>query len=115
MRVPGLALRTMPKLACDCGFVHNLSPIPDDGWLTVRDRDYESLVDAQLALHEISGGTKVPSQDHPRSDEYDGAMARSVSLTGRLYECPRCGTLLWCKPGAREFVFKLAAEDESKR
>jgi hypothetical protein len=30
----------VPKLVCPCGFVHDLSPIPDDGWVTVRDRDY---------------------------------------------------------------------------
>ena len=100
----------MPKLACPCGFVHNLSPIPDDGWLTVRDKDYESLLDAERILHEISGGTRVPSDDHPRVGEYDEAMGRTSSLHGSLYECPRCGTLLWCKPGSQEFrEFKPAA------
>ena len=39
----------MPKVLCPCGFVHDLSPIPDDGWVTVKDRDYESLVAAEAA------------------------------------------------------------------
>lgn len=99
----------MPKLACPCGFVHNLSPIPDDGWLTVRDKDYELLLDAERVLHETSGGTKVPSHDHPRVGEYDDAVARTSSLQGSLYECPRCETLLWCKPGSQKFrAFKPA-------
>ncbi|GIL31033.1 hypothetical protein NUM_62870 [Actinocatenispora comari] len=28
----------MPKLACRCGYVHNLSPIPDDGLQVLPDR-----------------------------------------------------------------------------
>lgn len=99
----------MPKLACPCGFIHNLSPIPDDGWLTVRDKDYEALLDAERIEREISGGTSLPSDDHARVEEYDAAMGRSVSLLGSLYECTRCGTLLWCKPGSQEFrAFKPA-------
>ena len=31
----------MPKLPCPCGYVHDLTPVPDGGWITVRDRDYE--------------------------------------------------------------------------
>ncbi len=31
----------MPKLGCPCGFVHNLSPIPDAGWITRRDADMD--------------------------------------------------------------------------
>jgi hypothetical protein len=93
----------MPKLACPCGFVHNLSPIPDDGWVTVRDKDYESLLDAERVLHEISGGAALPPDDHPHVGEYDEAVGRTSSLQGRLYECPHCGTLLWCKQGSKQF------------
>ena len=35
------------KLACKCGYVHNLSPIPDEGWVTVLDKDYEQLIEAE--------------------------------------------------------------------
>ena len=93
----------MPKLLCPCGFVHNLSPIPDDGWITVRDREYESLTDAERATHAISGGNSLPKLDDPRSDEYDAAMATIVKVTGLLYECPECGTVLWRKPGCDDF------------
>lgn len=93
----------MPKLACPCGFVHNLSPIPDDGWLTVRDRDYERLLEAESTLEEVSGGRGIPADDDPQVDRYDAAMAGTVSLRGSLYECPECGTLLWCKPGELKF------------
>lgn len=41
----------MPKLACPCGFIHDLAPIPGDGWLTVRDPDYESLLEAEQETH----------------------------------------------------------------
>jgi hypothetical protein len=73
----------MPKLACPCGYIHNLSPIPDHGWVTVRDQDYEALVEAEVAMH---------AGDQER-------VARSVELTGLLYECPECGRLMWQRPG----------------
>ena len=38
----------MPKLACPCGYVHNLSPIPDAGWIIVRDADCEALIAAEV-------------------------------------------------------------------
>ncbi|KQO37017.1 hypothetical protein ASF19_20585 [Acidovorax sp. Leaf84] len=44
----------MPKLACPCGYVHNLSPIPDDGWVVLRDRDADarSQADVESRLYE---------------------------------------------------------------
>jgi hypothetical protein len=45
----------MPKLTCPCRYVHNLSPIPDEGWLTFRDVDYEKVVDAEIVTNSISG------------------------------------------------------------
>jgi hypothetical protein len=38
----------MPKLTCLCGSTHNLTPMPDDGWRTVRDRDWETLIDTHF-------------------------------------------------------------------
>jgi hypothetical protein len=82
----------MPKLACPCGFIHDLSPIPDDGWLTVRDRDYEALIEAELAAQ--AGD--------------DRGSARRVGLWGLLYECPKCRRLMWKRPGEEGFtVFRL--------
>ena len=76
----------MPKLPGPCGYVHNMSPIPDDGWITVRDHDYESLTEAERKIHDISGGGSLPAMDDPRSDEYDASMAAIANATGLMYE-----------------------------
>ncbi|MCC7423384.1 MAG: hypothetical protein IT428_24165 [Planctomycetaceae bacterium] len=65
----------MPKLACPCGFIHDLSLIPDKGWLTIRDRD----LCAVKSLDEID--------DH----------------LGLLYECPECGRVMWRLPDGDRF------------
>lgn len=83
----------MPKLACPCGFVHNLSPIPDDGWLTIPDRAYEPLVQA-----EASGGGFDANMDTAADKIYQDSV-------GRLYECPQCARLMWVKPN--ESVFRI--------
>jgi hypothetical protein len=80
----------MPKLACPCGFVHNLSPIPDDGWVTVRDADLEGLLTAE-----------------PRASQ-DPAKLSPRQLYGSLYECPRCGRDMWEKPGEGTFANTVA-------
>jgi hypothetical protein len=58
-------------------------PIPDDGWLTIRDRDHDAL----LATDSTS--------------QVDGVEVarRTLALAGRLYECPECGRLMWSLPG----------------
>lgn len=72
----------MPNLHCPCGFVHNLTPCPDDGWVTVRDREYEALVEKLVA-------------DRP---------PREIVLhLGSLYECPQCHRIMWEKPGDSGF------------
>jgi len=100
----------MPKLACSCGYIHNLTPCPDHGWHTIRDCEYEQLIDAEKVIGEIDGNS-LPGNEHPQVDRYDAAMAQIVSLQGSLYECPSCGALLWCKPGQNDFqLFYLAPE-----
>lgn len=83
----------MPKLACPCGFVHNLSPIPDDGWLTIPDRAYEPLMEA-----EARGGALDENMDTAADKIYRESV-------GRLYECPKCARLMWEKPN--ESVFRV--------
>jgi hypothetical protein len=88
----------MSKLWCRCGYGHDLAPIPDAGWLTVRDADYDRLLDAEHACDELvtrAGGTD--------SAEFAAAERSVAELTGLLYECPRCGSLLWKPPGAADF------------
>jgi len=69
----------MPKLRCPCGYVHNLSPIPDAGWVLVRDADYEALVAAEVRSE--TGG--------------DPADAEYATMVHRMYECPECQRLMW--------------------
>jgi hypothetical protein len=88
----------MSKLWCRCGYGHDLAPIPDAGWLTVRDADYDRLLDAEDLCDQLAaraGGT----------DSADFALAEQsvAELTGLLYECPRCGRVLWKPPGAGDF------------
>ena len=73
----------MPKLACPCGYVHDLSPVPDAGWVTVRDRDFERLVELECADEARPGAT--------------------LPLQGRLYGCPLCGRLMWRREGATAY------------
>jgi hypothetical protein len=88
----------MSLLPCRCGYTHNLAPIPDAGWLTIRDADYDRLLDAEHACDEMAGwpgGTD--------SAEFAAAELAVAELTGLLYECPRCGSLLWKPPGVADF------------
>lgn len=71
----------MPKLACPCGHAHNLSPIPDHGWQTGLDSEWEAIVEREYAIHHQNVDDSAPS------------------ALGRLYECPNCGRLMWQRPG----------------
>ena len=78
----------MPKLACPCGFVHNLSPIPDDGWHTLRDRDFAALYTVNT----------------PTPDVHAEVLDLVSQESGSLYECPQCGRIMWEKPGEDKFT-----------
>jgi len=90
----------MPKLGCPCGFFHNLSSNPDDGWITTRDRESQNVTDAHIALARL---------DHSESDDIGDRYARETAYEiirkgeGRLYECPECGRLLWQRDGEDGF------------
>ena len=73
----------MPKLQCPCGFVHDMSPIPDDGWLTIRAKDYDDLYPS-----ESSG-----------PDEMRAQWSELMKRAGGMYVCPQCGRLMWSPPG----------------
>lgn len=87
----------MPKLCCPCGHVQDLSPIPDSGWLVVRDSDYESLVDAEVTA--ATDASLAQQRGEPEST--------FVRVTGWLYACPRCERIMWRRPG--ESVFRVFA------
>jgi len=81
-----------------------LSPIPDEGWVTIREQDQEKHFQLWKTIDEISqGGRSLPSNGHPRVKEYDACMGSAVSMAGRLYECPRCGRLLWQRKRDEEY------------
>jgi hypothetical protein len=90
----------MPSLRCPCGFVHDLSVVPDDGWITVRDARYAHLLDAERVLAEAAASGEDDEAEDERRADADRAF---VDLTGRLYECPRCGRLMWQRDGEDDY------------
>jgi len=74
----------MPRLACPCGYIHNLSQIPDAGWITIRDEELDSISSSGLG-----------------SEEKLDAL---YSASGSIYVCPNCERLMWAKKGSAEFV-----------
>jgi hypothetical protein len=81
----------MPKLACRCGFVHDLSPIPDEGYHTIRERD----------LDEREGEIRAAFNGDRE------ALGRTLGLWGLLYECPECGRLAWTRDRLEAVRFYL--------
>ena len=88
----------MPKLICRCGYVHDLSPIPDAGWVTVRDREYEELIALHCEAERRQQSGEAVSR--PREKLFGEIVARR----GRLYECPTCGRLMWKRPGGSTYA-----------
>jgi hypothetical protein len=67
----------MARLACPCGFQHDLDAQPDSGWLTLPDKEYELLESEIVRCH-----------TETRSGEAQVEW-------GRMYLCPSCGRLMW--------------------
>ena len=90
----------MRTIACPCGYQHPLSLERGDGYVTVRDRDWLTVLDTELACREISGSwaAMVP-ESNPRSSEFNELTWRIVDRCGNLLECPKCGRILWNRPG----------------
>ena len=89
----------MPKLLCPCGFVHNLSAIPDDGYVVVRNKDWDVYLDRQReygdGFHAVEGTTEREASSR--------ALQEIVQLNGLLYECPNCGRLMWHKKRGEDY------------
>lgn len=89
----------MPKLICPCGFIHDLSPIPDDGWRAIRDKDLESYIQHERACSE---GFNSPEG----SDKYEAYItggSEMIRMSTLLYECPECGRIMWSKTRCGDF------------
>jgi hypothetical protein len=92
----------VPKLHCPCDYVHNLTPIPDAGWVTIPDRRYEEFIDAKVAQEQIGGGS-LPPANHPQAAEFRLAQTLILACLGRLYCCPTCGRLMWKREGSQHW------------
>jgi hypothetical protein len=68
----------MPKLPCRCGYVHNLSNIPDDGYRVL----------SAFALDRLLSMTERQAEDWEVLD-----LLRTDVTS--LYSCPNCEALLW--------------------
>jgi hypothetical protein len=79
---PEAIIWRMPKLSCRCGYVHNLSPIPDDGFQVFPDWATDKLLYA----------------DETRTDEWEIRDLHQTALS-RLYSCPHCEAIMWDKAG----------------
>lgn len=68
----------MPKLLCRCGYVHDLSPMPDDGFQVLPDWATDRLL----------------YRSDTRPEEWEIAELRQAALS-RLYVCPNCEAIMW--------------------
>jgi hypothetical protein len=88
----------MPKLVCPCGYIHNLSLVPDAGWVAVLDRDFEPMLAASARQQQISSA-EIPANNQPDFSEWQRCRSIVTAAISRFYECPRCGRLMWQRPG----------------
>jgi hypothetical protein len=103
----------VPKLHCPCGYIHNLSPIPDAGWCTVPDRRYEEFIAAKVAVEQLGAGGPPPV-GHPQWAEFRAARELAVSCLGLLYCCPDCGRIMWRREGSERWeVFVPQTEPDA--
>ncbi len=87
----------MPKLSCPCGFIHNLLLVPDDGWITVQDKQYDNLVEIEVQLAELGKIQKGVT------DKLPSLLKAKNVLYGRAYECPECDRIMWQKNRTKSF------------
>jgi len=100
----------MPKLACPCGFIHDLSSIPDDGWRAIRDKDLKAYVRHDRAYSE---GFNAPEASAEREASNTGGC-ETVRMATLLFECPQCGRIMWRKARGEKYHIYLP-EDEVSR
>jgi hypothetical protein len=77
----------MPKLPCRCGYVHNLSPIPDDGFQVLPDWATDRLL--------------YTMETKPEDWEINDLRQTALS---RLYLCPNCEAVMWDRAGDGDFT-----------
>ena len=65
------------KLACRCGYIHNLSPIPDDGFQVLPDWATDRLLYTM----------------ETKPEDWEISDLRRTALS-RLYLCPNCEAVI---------------------
>lgn len=93
----------MPKLSCICGYVHDLTPVPDEGFLVIKDIDYEKLIEAEIQREKLSS-VKMGTDDWDKLIEHDRFVC---DATERLYECPNCKRLMWLRNDNNNHIYNL--------
>jgi hypothetical protein len=96
----------MAKLKCFCGYAFSDVDSPSDAMQVVRARDAEVHGFHQwrtYQLCDIERGGALPERGTPASDAFHESLNASVTLEGALWECPRCGRLLFRRPGEETF------------
>lgn len=83
----------MPKLPCRCGYVHNLSAIPDDGFQVLPDWATDRLLYVST----------------PPLDDWQLDDLRRTALS-RLYLCPNCEAIMWDRAGDDHFATYVRCE-----
>ena len=90
------------KIPCPCGYVHRVTADVDGdwrGWVTIRDRDYMTVIDAEVRCRDIAGREQMPQEDSPRYEEHTEQTWVIIDRSGQLLDCPACGPILWRRPG----------------
>ena len=80
------------EVRCECGYVHDLDEMPcPTVWRAFRDVDYGDLLVAERARDQLE-------KLKPGSPEYDRLLwadEQADRILTHIFECPRCGRLIW--------------------
>lgn len=105
----------MAKIACGCGYAFSDTGQPDDSLRVVRARDAEAHdrhVWRSYQICDIERGGLLPPPDTSESQQFHESLYASLALEGCLWECPRCGGLLYRRPGESQWLrYRPAADD----
>jgi hypothetical protein len=93
----------MPKISCVCGYVHNLSPIPDEGYVVIKDKEYEKLIEIESERLRLSNVEQYTTEWNELV-KCDQVVNDYIE---RLYECPQCGRLFWKRNSGENYIYDL--------
>ncbi len=80
----------MRVIRCLCGYEFNVSVSPDEGYILIKDTDYERLQSTLCELSRLEA--KDTSFDDPK---YRDLTNDEIHMTDeRIYICPQCNRLI---------------------